>query len=64
MASVEFRDGRKSFGAFAVTDRVDISIRDGNLVARAGSSGCGRILLKPASHSELFNDARCQRLTA
>src|SRR3977135_2545981 len=45
MASVELRQGRKSFGSTQVVHGVDVSISDGEFVVLVGPSGCGKSTL-------------------
>lgn len=45
MAQIEFRDVRKSFGAFEVIKGVDMDIRSGEFMVFVGPSGCGKSTL-------------------
>ena len=42
MATVEFRNVQKSFGAVRVIEDLNLSIKDGEFVALLGPSGCGK----------------------
>ncbi len=45
MASVHFRDVRKSFGATEILHGVSLDIADGEFVVLVGPSGCGKSTL-------------------
>ena len=45
MSTVQIRDVRKSFGAYAVLHGIDIDIADGEFVILVGPSGCGKSTL-------------------
>ncbi|WP_172294525.1 ABC transporter ATP-binding protein [Pseudoruegeria sp. HB172150] len=45
MASVEFRNLRKSFGAVEVIHGIDLQINEGEFLALVGPSGCGKSTL-------------------
>ena len=63
MATVEFRDIRKSYGETRVVRGVDLEVADGELVVLVGPSGCGKSTmlrmiagLEEASSGELLID--------
>ncbi len=45
MASVEFRGVRKAFGDHTVIPKLDLGVRDGELLVLLGPSGCGKSTL-------------------
>ena len=45
MASIEFIDVRKSYGAMQVVHGIDVTVIDGEFVVLVGPSGCGKSTL-------------------
>lgn len=42
MASIQFKDIRKSYGDVAVVHGISLNIRDGEFIVIVGPSGCGK----------------------
>ena len=45
MASIEFTDVRKNYGAMQVVHGIDVAVVDGEFVVLVGPSGCGKSTL-------------------
>jgi iron(III) transport system ATP-binding protein len=61
MASVSFKELRKTFGAMAAVDSIDLDVADGELVCLVGPSGCGKsTLLRLAAGLETADSGEIQ----